>query len=136
MKFDSALSYGTAFNVNGGGFYVMSRSRDSGVQIWFWPRNSPYIPLEIFQGGLFEGEPLFPSYSWGEPAAAFPMDPGYCNYDQRFNAHIIIFDLTFCVRVPFPFTVFVLFASATEVLSSTYNVRLPTHLLSFTSCRQ
>jgi len=32
-----------------------------------------------------------------EPAANFPMRKGYCDYDQHFDAHKMVFDLTFCV---------------------------------------
>ena len=113
MDFDSTLSYGEAFNLDTGGYYVTSRSRDCGIQIWFWPRNSPCVPPEIAQGG---GEALSPNPTWGEPAAAFPMDPGYCNYDQYFNEHEIIFDLTFCVGDLF-FTLY-FFLTTTEVLPS------------------
>ena len=95
----------------------MSRSRDCGIQVWFWSRNSPDVPPEIARGGLFQGEPLFPNPTWGEPAAAFPMDPDYCNYDQYFNAHMIIFDLTFCVGGLFCWSC-TFFSSATEVLPS------------------
>ena len=37
--------------------------------------------------------------SWGIPAANFPFLPNYCNYDEHFDAHQIIFDLTFCVSL-------------------------------------
>jgi len=76
----------------------MSRSRDYGIRVWFWPRNSPNIPPELALDESFLEEPLFPNCAWGEPAAAFPIDPGHCDYDQHFNAHMIIFSLTFCVR--------------------------------------
>jgi hypothetical protein len=72
----------------------MSRSRDYGIQVWFWPRNCD-VPPEIAQGGLFKGDMLFPNPTWGKPAADFPLDS--CKYDQYFDAHQIIFDLTFCV---------------------------------------
>jgi len=76
----------------------MLKSRDCGIQIWFWPRNSPDIPPEIALGGAWKGEPLIanPLDTWGPPDANFPLDPNYCNYDQFFNAHQIVFDLTFC----------------------------------------
>jgi hypothetical protein len=38
-----------------------------------------------------------PDPSWGIPAADFPMSPDLCNYDEHFDAHQIIFSLTFCV---------------------------------------
>jgi hypothetical protein len=106
-------SYGASFNLNGGGYYAISRSRDNGIQIWFWQRNNPSVPPEIAHG---QGESLSPNPTWGEPAADFPLDPNDCNYDQHFNAHMIIFDLTFCVGVLYWFCTF--FLTATEVLPS------------------
>jgi hypothetical protein len=76
----------------------MSRSRDYGIRDWFWPRNSPNIPPELASGEPFLEEPSFPTCSWGEPAAAFPIDPTHCDYDQHFNVHMIMFSMTFCVR--------------------------------------
>jgi len=92
----SGPSYGSAFNLNGGGYYVVSKSRDSGIRLWFWPRNSPNIPSKIARGGVSNGEQITPDTTWGEPAANFPTDAGNCNYDQYFNVHKMIFDLTFC----------------------------------------
>ena len=92
----------------------MSKSRDYGIQVWFWSRNCPDVPPEIAQGGLFKGDLLFPNPTWGEPAGDFPPDS--CKYDQYFDAHQIIFDLTFCVS-EFPFIVISfarLFSSTTE----------------------
>jgi hypothetical protein len=89
----------------------MARSRDSGIKIWFWSRSDSSVPADVAQGG----ETLSPDSTWGKPAASFVVDPNHCNYDQYFDAHNIIFDLTFCVRA---FTILILFASATDVLSS------------------
>ncbi|KAH9979070.1 concanavalin A-like lectin/glucanase domain-containing protein [Lactifluus volemus] len=97
VKFDeSPCSYGESFNQINGGFYVMSKTQFSGVQIWFWPRNSPFIPPEICKGAEFGRGPIFPNLSWGAPAANFPMYHEYCNYADHFNAHKMVFDLTFC----------------------------------------
>lgn len=70
-----------------------------GIQLYFWPRaKSAYVPTEIRElgsgGGLLDLDP-----SWGIPAANFPFFPNYCNYDEHFDAHQIIFDLTFCVSL-------------------------------------
>jgi len=43
------------------------------------------------------GRSLYPDPSWGIPTADFPVSPGLCNYDEHFDAHQIIFSLTFCV---------------------------------------
>jgi hypothetical protein len=102
----SSSSYGESFNRNNGGFYVMSKTRFTGVQIWFWSRDSPYIPQEIRDGAAFdEHESISPNLSWGAPAANFPMYPGYCDYTDHFNAHKMVFDLTFCVCPFYPLSV-------------------------------
>ncbi|KAF8499608.1 concanavalin A-like lectin/glucanase domain-containing protein [Russula emetica] len=84
-------SYGSEFNNEGGGFYVMSNTQASGIQIWYWERSSQSIPPEIILGNS-----LNPNDGWGTPAANFSMVPGYCDYSEYFNAQQIIFDLTFC----------------------------------------
>ncbi|KAH9963826.1 concanavalin A-like lectin/glucanase domain-containing protein [Russula dissimulans] len=91
---NSGPSYGTAFNSNGGGYYAMSKSQATGIQVWFWQRGSPSIPPEIIQGPP-QGQP-FPSSDWGPPVADFPMLAGSCDYESHFNAQQITFDLTFC----------------------------------------
>src|SRR5260221_14776603 len=72
---ENVPSYGSPFNLNGGGYYVMLKSRDCGIQTWFWPRNSPNTPPEITLGGGWNGEPLIanPLDTWGPPAASFPV---------------------------------------------------------------
>lgn len=97
---NSGPSYGSDFNMNGGGYYVMVKSRSLGIQIYFWPRDSNNVPPEISECGSGGGS-LYPNPSWGPPAANFPMCPGYCDYDSHFNAHQIVFDLTFCVSALF-----------------------------------
>ncbi|KAF8499612.1 concanavalin A-like lectin/glucanase domain-containing protein [Russula emetica] len=92
---NSGPSYGTAFNMNGGGYFAMARSQTLGIKIYFWPRDSAYIPPEIVECGSGGGY-LYPDPSWGIPAADFPMYPDLCNYNDHFNAHQIVFDLTFC----------------------------------------
>jgi hypothetical protein len=95
----SGPSYGTPFNMNGGGYYVMVRSRVFGIQIYFWPRDkSACVPAEIRECGS-GGESLYVDPSWGIPAANFPFLPTYCNYEEHFDAHELIFDLTFCVSL-------------------------------------
>ena len=75
----------------------MVRSRVLGIRVYFWPRdNSVDVPQEIRECRSGGGS-LYPDPSWGIPAADFPMSPGLCNYDEHFDAHQIIFSLTFCV---------------------------------------
>ncbi|KAL0956281.1 hypothetical protein HGRIS_002439 [Hohenbuehelia grisea] len=85
-------SYGSGFNVNGGGWFVMHKSRDMGVRVWFWSRSDPSVPSAITSGSpvLTYGD----MDSWGTPDANFPPDT--CQYDTHFNAHQMVFDLTFC----------------------------------------
>jgi hypothetical protein len=91
----------------------MVRSRVLGVQIYFWPRDSACVPAEILECGSGGGS-LHLDPSWGIPAANFPFHPNYCNYDEHFDAHMIIFDLTFCVSLSTLFTSFCCPPSMTE----------------------
>jgi hypothetical protein len=89
----SAPSFGAPFNGGGGGWYAMSKTRDAGVSIWFWPRGALAVPAEVQYGAAV----VAPSVSWGTPAAFFPLGDN-CSYDGHFDAHKIVFDLTLCVR--------------------------------------
>jgi len=86
-------SYGAPFNEAGGGWYVMQKSLFSGINVWFWSREDRSVPPEISLGG----SDLLPNPLWGPPWASFPTLPVNCDYNTHFDAHIIIFDLTFCV---------------------------------------
>ncbi|KAJ6609856.1 concanavalin A-like lectin/glucanase domain-containing protein [Mycena sp. CBHHK59/15] len=90
VTFTKPNSYGQAFNSNGGGWYAMQRSASCGINVWFWPRSDPtLVPIEVTQGlGTMN-----PS-QWGEPDASFLTDE--CDYASHFDAHQIVFDLTFC----------------------------------------
>ncbi|KAI0066078.1 hypothetical protein BV25DRAFT_1912879 [Artomyces pyxidatus] len=85
-----AGSYGAPFNAARGGHYAMARTRQAGVQVWFWPRSHPRIPEEIKSGA----DVLWPNPSWGTPVATFSWNT--CDYDAHFDAHQMIFDLTLC----------------------------------------
>lgn len=83
-------SYGTGFNDAGGGFYVMERSRSTGIRVWFWSRaEDRKIPTTVKQdmGVIWPG-------AFGKPDAHFPTTA--CDYDSHFDEHQIIFDTTFC----------------------------------------
>ncbi|KAG6853494.1 hypothetical protein C0991_003768 [Blastosporella zonata] len=41
-----SVSYGPAFNNNGGGWYVVERTNDY-IKVWFWARNDRTTPLEV-----------------------------------------------------------------------------------------
>ncbi|EIN11633.1 hypothetical protein PUNSTDRAFT_98803 [Punctularia strigosozonata HHB-11173 SS5] len=90
VSFSKKNSYGAAFNKAGGGYYVMQRTKQNGVQVWFWSRSDPLLPLDIKAGSPV----VVPTPLWGLPEASFP--PDNCDYDQHFDAHRMVFDLTFC----------------------------------------
>lgn len=69
----------------------MKRTVEDGVSIWFWARNDPLAPVEI----TYDVPSISPDFSWGEPSARFV--PDQCDMTEHFNAHNIVFDLTFCV---------------------------------------
>ena len=79
----------------------MERTRDEGVKVWFWRRDDPGVPDAVAQKGLsnlvFGDTPTIrPDPTWGPPGAYFPVGD-FCDYDSHFNAHMMVFDLTFCV---------------------------------------
>ena len=91
---DDPYSYGHGFNSQGGGYYAMEKTKEDGVRIWFWARSDNNVPSEIkypLAGGV-----VSPGPTWGAPSAHFPLGDS-CDYDSHFNAHIMVFDLTFCV---------------------------------------
>jgi hypothetical protein len=71
----------------------MEKSASSGIKVWFWSRDDPGVPLAIRNGW----DRIMPSEIWGWPEAGFPLDS--CDYVSHFDAHQIVFDLTFCVSV-------------------------------------
>jgi len=83
------ISYGKGFNSIGGGFYAVARSKESGIKVWFWPRFS-FVPLDV----QWNEDTVNPDL-WGPPTAYFPTGDN-CGYVQHFNAHMLVFDLTFC----------------------------------------
>ncbi|KAI0949203.1 hypothetical protein AcW1_008885 [Taiwanofungus camphoratus] len=92
-------TFGSPFNASSGGWYVMERSAQDGIRIWFWARDDTSVPAAVAHPSSTEvgTATVTPSGSWGEPVASFPMGPN-CDYETHFDAHRLIFDLTFCVR--------------------------------------
>lgn len=91
-RFRSSKSYGQGFNAANGGWYVMEKSANEGINIWFWSRKDTTVPDEVRKGS----DSLSPSIDeWGLPDAQFPV--ASCDYGSHFDAHAIIFDLTLCV---------------------------------------
>lgn len=93
-------SYGAPFNAAGGGWYVMARTAEDGIRVWFWARGDPTVPPEVLYAPALDilGTTISPNPTWGAPVASFPMGP-LCDYATHFNAHQFVFDLTFCVSV-------------------------------------
>ncbi|KAF9461291.1 concanavalin A-like lectin/glucanase domain-containing protein [Collybia nuda] len=89
-SFIKPFSYGAAFNMAGGGWYVMERSRNKGISVWFWSRGDYSVPWAIRNGSTeFMVNP-----SWGLPDAHFSIES--CDYNSMFDAHRMVFDTTFC----------------------------------------
>ncbi|RKF65800.1 Endo-1,3-beta-glucanase [Golovinomyces cichoracearum] len=77
-------SFGTGFNTNRGGVYVMEWT-SSTIRIWFFTRS--HIPDDIYNS--------HPNPSlWGLPSARF-IGSG-CDIDMHFKDHRIIFNTAFC----------------------------------------
>ncbi|KAL6712675.1 hypothetical protein ACN47E_000552 [Coniothyrium glycines] len=79
----SPVSYGTAFNANGGGVYATLWT-SSGIKVWFFAARD--VPSNIRNG---DPDPN----SWGTPTANFG---GGCDYNSKFRNLNIVFDITFC----------------------------------------
>ena len=71
----------------------MQKTAEEGVSVWFWSRHDHKVPDEI---RTFK-DSVSPDSSWGEPSARFLTTS--CDYASHFNAHSIVFDVTFCVRI-------------------------------------
>ncbi|KAG5637032.1 hypothetical protein H0H81_006027 [Sphagnurus paluster] len=89
-SFSKANSYGAGFNKVGGGWFVLERSAARGINVWFWARNDPSVPLAVSQGT----KSIYPDDSWGRPEARFAPDT--CAHSTYFDKHVMIFDTTFC----------------------------------------
>ena len=77
----------------------MQKTASQGISVWFWSRQNTTVPDEVKCGS----DSLSPSIdNWGLPDAQFPLTD--CDYESHFNAHAIIFDLTFCVGVLYMLT--------------------------------
>ncbi|KZP26125.1 glycoside hydrolase family 16 protein [Athelia psychrophila] len=81
-------SFGPAFNAAGGGYYAMERTTTS-IKVWFWARDSAYIPAAFTSGAT-----SIDTSSWGEPTAYFPNTD--CDIDTEFGSLNIVINLTFC----------------------------------------
>ncbi|RXW14301.1 hypothetical protein EST38_g11546 [Candolleomyces aberdarensis] len=91
-KFSRDNSYGSKFNRRNGGWYVVQRDAAAGIKVWFWPRDDPSLPQSIRYGS----SDIDIGPEWGMPEASFTFEN--CDYGGHFDAHQVMFDLTFCVR--------------------------------------
>lgn len=90
VSFTTPASYGQRFNLAGGGWYAMERDAHCAIKVWFWGRNDPNVPLDV----QFGTPAVRPDVRWGTPDAVFL--PDQCDLAAHFDAHQIVFDLTFC----------------------------------------
>lgn len=85
---ESQISYGPAFNNNGGGWFAIERTT-SFIKIWFWPRNVGNPPSDVRNPGSTVN-----TSNWGTPFAYFPNTQ--CDIASKFGPHNIVINLTFC----------------------------------------
>ncbi|KAJ4485540.1 glycoside hydrolase family 16 protein [Lentinula aciculospora] len=86
VRSSSDVSFGAAFNNNGGGVYA-SKLDDTGVSIHFWPTGQ--VPSDVLAG-----TPNPSLATWGAPLAQWSSSG--CNPSTFFSDHSAIFDTTFC----------------------------------------
>ncbi|CAK7222654.1 hypothetical protein SCUCBS95973_004917 [Sporothrix curviconia] len=80
----TANAYGSAFNANGGGVYVMEMTSEA-ISVWFFARGSSMATS-------LAGSAAPDTSAFGTPMGMFTG----CDVDQFFSAQQIIFDTTFC----------------------------------------
>ncbi|KAJ7102408.1 glycoside hydrolase family 16 protein [Mycena belliarum] len=84
MRSPSSVSFGAAFNGNGGGVYAMLWNSD-GISVYFFERGS--VPSDIDAGAP---QPK----TWGLPMGHWPAST--CDPWKFFYKHVAIFDTTLC----------------------------------------
>ncbi|KAK0233769.1 endo-1,3(4)-beta-glucanase [Armillaria fumosa] len=84
VRSPSDVSFGAAFNNNGGGVYAMKWD-DEGIKVYFWPTGS--VPSDVDAGTPVPDR-------WGTPMANWPSTT--CNSSKYFYQHSFIFDTTLC----------------------------------------
>ncbi|EJD52769.1 hypothetical protein AURDEDRAFT_55815 [Auricularia subglabra TFB-10046 SS5] len=90
VSFSTPASYGQRFNLAGGGWYAMERDSHCAIKVWFWGRDDPNVPIDV----QFATPGVRPDARWGTPDAVFL--PDQCDLASHFDAHQVVFDLTFC----------------------------------------
>ncbi|KAI1795701.1 concanavalin A-like lectin/glucanase domain-containing protein [Ganoderma leucocontextum] len=89
VQFRNPLSYGALFNKYDGGYYVMARTKSEGIRVCAWEIRHPPT------SDLFGPAAVAPTALWGQPAAVFEFG-AECSDAEHFDAHNLVFDLTFC----------------------------------------
>ncbi|KAF9040367.1 glycoside hydrolase family 16 protein [Hymenopellis radicata] len=84
IQSNSDVSFGRAFNNNGGGVYALKWD-DTGISVYFWATGS--VPADV------TAETPVPA-TWGEPMANWPSSG--CNPSKYFYDNTFIFDTTLC----------------------------------------
>lgn len=82
VQSNTATSYGTAFNSQGGGAYATLWT-SAGIKIWYFATGN--VPADIRSGNP---DPR----GWGTPVANFAG----CDFDAKFRDLNIVFNITFC----------------------------------------
>ncbi|KAK0551718.1 hypothetical protein OC846_001923 [Tilletia horrida] len=77
--------FGVDYNRNHGGVHVLDWNSNTGIRIWFFPRNN--IPQDIQDG---HPNPA----SWPNPRASWPAT--HCHMDSHFYNHVATFTNTLC----------------------------------------
>ena len=108
-KYNDRLSFGHAFNNNGGGYFALMRDtrvNGSGIGVYFWPNNvKPVdIPDQVAAPphkapGTLDSDKM---QNWGKPQAFFGYNDGsntQCDLAKHFGKHQIIFDTTLCLSL-------------------------------------
>ncbi|EPQ56970.1 hypothetical protein GLOTRDRAFT_73437 [Gloeophyllum trabeum ATCC 11539] len=95
VSFSKPASFGRPFNQQGGGYFAMARTKADGVRVWFWARGDRNTPQAISNPDALS-VPALSRRRWGAPEAAFPTAADKCGYETHFDAHRMVFDLTFC----------------------------------------
>ncbi|KAF9035191.1 endo-1,3(4)-beta-glucanase-like protein [Panaeolus papilionaceus] len=88
VKFPQSASYGPEFNENGGGWFVMERTKTD-IKLWFWSRKDRNVPKDV-KNRSFDVDPR----GWGTPAAHFPNTQ--CDLEKYFGDNNLIINLTLC----------------------------------------
>ncbi|PVG02131.1 hypothetical protein CPB86DRAFT_794390 [Serendipita vermifera] len=89
VNVDKANSYGSGFNMAGGGWYALERTPQF-IRAWFWSRTEENVPCDI----VTPEQTVIDTDTWGDPVALFPNTS--CDIESKFDVNNVIINLTFC----------------------------------------